>query len=232
VIVREEQGSFVLVRQHDHALASGEIARRWRDSPRPRDSTLFAVAQHDASWQGPDASVLWNEERDRPYSFAEYPAERKVRAYAEGLKWLEEQDTYAACLCSMHYEKLVRRFGSSEAEERFVEAESRRQEGLREGMSAEELENLDRNLRFLRLCDGLSLFVCLNKPGENDAPPPYPEGFEFEGEMFRPVWEDRRTLRLEPDPFVEPFEVSIPYQRIGKDRKPLDGGRIELRFSG
>lgn len=232
MIVRELPDSFVLIRQHDHALASGEFARRWRNPPRPRDPTLFAVAQHDAAWKGPDASVLWNEERNRPHSFVDYPVEGKVRAYADGLDRLEEQDAYAACLCSMHYETLVRRFGKTGAEAHFVEAQARRQKRLRAGMSDEELENLDRNLRFLRLCDGLSLFVCLNEPGENESPPPYPEGFEFDGQRFEPVWEDRRTLRLEPSPFTKPFEISIPYQRIGRDRRTLDGGRIEIQISG
>lgn len=221
----------MLFGQHDHALASGEFARRWRDSPRPRGSTLFAVAQHDAAWKGPDAAVLWNEERDRPHSFVDYPVEPKVRAYAEGLDRLEEQDAYAACLCSMHYERLVRQFGKTEIEARFAEAERRRQGRLRAGLSDEESGNLERNLRFLRLCDGLSLFVCLNEPGEGGSPPPYPEGFQFDGESFEPVWEDRRTMRLEPDPFSEPFGISIPYRRIGRDRRPLDEGRLELRVS-
>jgi hypothetical protein len=174
--------------------------------------------------------VSWNEEKDRPYSFQDYPVELKVRAYTEGLDRLEEQDAYAACLCSMHYETLVRRFGRTGAEARFVEAQVGRQERLRAGLSEEEIGNLDRNLGLLRLCDGLSLFVCLNEPGEDESPPPYPEGFEFDGQRFEPVWEDRRTLRLEPDPFTEAFEVSIPYSRVGRDRRPLDGGRIELQI--
>ena len=232
MIVRELPDSFLLVRQHDHALASGEFARFWYNPPRPRDSTLFAVAQHDAAWEGPDASVSWNEERDRPYSFQDYPVEAKVRAYAEGLDRLEEQDTYAAYLCSMHYETLVRRFGRTGTEARFVEAQAGRQERLRASLTDEEIENLDRNLRFLRLCDGLSLFVCLNEPGGDESPPPYPEGFEFDGQRFEPLWVDRRTLRLEPDPFTETFEISIPHQRIGRDRRLLDSGRLEIRVSG
>ena len=232
MIVRELSDSFLLVRQHDHALASGEFARRWRVPPRPRDSTLFAVAQHDAAWKEADASVLWNEEKDRPYSFVDYPAGRKVRAYAEGLDRLEEQDAYAACLCSMHYQTLVQRFGKTGAEARFADAEALRQERIRSKLSGEGLENLGRNLRFLRLCDGLSLFVCLNEPGESAGPPPYPEGFEFDGERFEPVWEDRRTLRLEPNPFAEPFELAVPCRRVGRDRRPLAEGRIEIRVAG
>ena len=229
MIVRETPDSFVLIEQHDHALASGEFARRWVEEPRPVASTLYAIAHHDVAWRGPDAEVRWNEETGRPYSFVDYPPELKVRAYAEGLEWVEQRDPYAACLCSMHYETLLRRFGGSETEARFVEDETRRQERLRAGMSGEELENLERNLNLLRLCDGLSLFVCLNEPGGDEDPPPYPEGFEFEGERYRPVWEDRRTLRLEPNPFSGPFEVAIPYSTVGRDRRHLESGSLELR---
>ena len=229
VIVREKLDSYVLVKQHDHALAAGEFAKHWAKRPRPLESTLYAIAHHDVAWQGPDARVRWNEETGRPYSFADYPPELKVRAYAEGLDWLEERDPYAACLCSMHYETLVRRFGSSDEEESFADAESRRQEKLRAGMSEEELESLEYNLRLLRLCDGLSLFICLNEPGGDDYPPPYPEGFEFRGERFQPIWEDRGTLRLDPNPFSEAFDLSIPYTSVGRDRRPLGGGHLELR---
>jgi Protein of unknown function (DUF3891) len=229
MIVREKRDSYVLIKQHDHALAAGEIARYWARRPRPLESTLYAIAQHDVAWQGPDARVQWNEETGRPYSFADYPAELKVQAYTDGLDWLEERDPYAACLCSMHYETLMRRFGSTEAEERFADAELRREERLRAGMSEEELENLEHNLRLLRLCDGLSLFVCLNEPGGDDYPPPYPEGFELAGTSFEPVWEDRGTLRLEPNPFSGAFDLSIPYSTVGKDRRPLDGGHLEVR---
>jgi hypothetical protein len=229
MIVREKPDSFVLVKQHDHALASGEFARYWAREPRPLEPTLYAIAHHDMAWQGPDASVRWNEETGRPYSFVDYPPEAKVRAYAEGLDWLEERDPYAACLCSMHYETLVRRFGSSEAEEGFAEFESRRQARLRAGMSGEELENLEYNLGLLRLCDGLSLYVCLNEPGSGEYPPPYPGGFELAGERFEPVWEDRRTLRLDPNPFSESFGLAIPYRTVDRDRQLAESGRLELR---
>jgi len=129
----------------------------------------------------------------------------------------------------MHYETLVRRLGHSAAEEGFAAAESRRQARLRAEMSGEDLENLEYNLNFLRLCDGLSLFVCLNEPGSEDYPPPYPGGFEFSGEKFQPVWEDRSTLRLDPNPFSGVFDLTIPYLVVGKDRRVLGSGRLELR---
>jgi len=123
----------------------------------------------------------------------------------------------------------MRRFGGSQVEVRFAEAESRRQERLRTGMSGEELEGLEHNLRLLRLCDGLSLFVCLNEPGDDDYPPPYPEGFELYGERYQPIWEDRSILRLEPNPFSGTFEISLPYLSVGRDRRVLASGNLELR---
>jgi hypothetical protein len=229
MIVREKHDAYVLVKQHDHGLASGEFARYWARKPRPLESTLYAIAHHDVAWRGPDARVRWNEETGRPYSFADYPPEPKVRAYLEGIDWLEKRDPYAACLCSMHYETLMRRFGGSEVEERFAEAESRRQEKLRSGMSGEEPESLERNLRLLRLCDGLSLFVCLNEPGADDYPPPYPGGFELNGVSYLPIWEDRSTLRLDPNPFSGAFDLSIPYLSVGRDRRLLGDGKLALR---
>ena len=231
MIVRETPDSFVLVRQHDHAQASGVFAEHWAEGPRPYRSTLYAVANHDVAWRGLDREVRWNEKTGRPYAFTDYPPEPKVAAYGAGVDLVEATDPYAACLCSMHYEKLVREFGRSEAEARFAEAEARRQARLREGMTEEEARNLDRNLSFLRLCDGLSLFVCLNEPGGQGQPPPYPEGFWFDGTAFEPRWEGERTLRFEPNPFSGPFEIRIPYSEIGKDGRPLASGDLRFRIA-
>ena len=228
MIVRERTDSYVLIKQHDHALASGEFARHWARRPRPFESTLFAIAHHDVAWRGPDARVRWNEETGRPYSFVDYPPEPKIEAYTEGLDWLQMRDPHAACLCSMHYQRLVRRFGSSDVEERFADAESRRQARLRARMSEEELENLGRNLELLKLCDGLSLLVCLEEPGE-DGPPPYTGGLELDGEGYLPVWEDASTLRLAPNPFSGDFDLAIPYVCVGRDRRHLGSGKLELR---
>lgn len=231
MIVRERPDSFVLVRQHEHALAAGEFARHLVKRPHPFEPTVFAVGNHDVAWKGPDSSVRWNESADRPYSFVDYPAEKKVAAYAEGLDWLESQEPYAACLCSMHYETLLREFGQSAQETGFVEDESSRQERLRRDMDREELDNLERNLGLLRFCDGLSLFVCLNEPGSSGYPPPYPGGFRFDGETFEPIWEDAGTLRLDPNPFSEPFGMTIPYQEIGEDQQPLGSDLLRIQVA-
>jgi hypothetical protein len=230
VIVRERPGSYVLIKQHDHGLISGEFARHLTERPRPLEPTLYAIANHDTSWQGLDAFVLWNEESGRPYSFADYPRRPKLRAYKEGLDFLEARNPYAACLCSLHYVAFVS--GSrNETEVRFREGEAGRQRRIASLMTEEESRNLGRNSRLLRLCDNLSLFVCLNEPGRNDHPW-YQSGFEFEGKKFEPVWEDRSTLRFHPNPFSEPFGLAVPYALVEKgSRKSVGSNRLELRVT-
>ena len=217
----------MLIGQHDHGRVSGEFARRWRERPTPLEPTLYAIANHDVAWQRLDETVRWDETTGRPYSFVDYPVEPKMEAYREGLDFLETQNSYAACLCSMHYASFVRDVEGA-AEVRFRDGEVRRQERLKGAMSAQELENLEHNFRLLQTCDDLSLFVCLNEPGRNDHPW-YKNGFEFMGARFEPIWEDRHTLRMNPNPLSGAFDLSIPYLSVGKDRRPLASGRLELR---
>ena len=229
MIVREALSSFVLVKQHDHALVSGEFARHWAERPRPLVPTLYAISQHDVAWKELDETVRWNEETGRPYSFMDYPSGPKVTAYAAGVNLVEAQDSYAGCLCSMHYETITR--GSKdETETRFAEAEARRQERLRKGMSVEELQSLDHNLGLLKLCDGLSLFLCLNEPGhETSYPWPYKQGLTYAKEDYAPEWVDEGTLRVRPNPFSGPFGISLPYQLVGGDGRLEESGSLELR---
>src|SRR5829696_2860897 len=80
MIVRERPDSFLLFGQHEHAGMAGELARRWGGGPEPFGSTVYAVANHDLAWREPDREVLWNEEKDRPYSFMDYPLRLKLPA--------------------------------------------------------------------------------------------------------------------------------------------------------
>ena len=167
MIVRERPDSFLLFEQHEHAMIAGEFALRWRERPRPFESTVYAIANHDVAWREADREVLWNEEKDRPYSFMDYPLDLKLPAQRRGIDLVADHDPYAGCLCSMHYTRFL--LDSERPEEvEFREGEVERQGSLEERMSEKELENLERNFRFLRLCDGLSLFLCLNEPGGED----------------------------------------------------------------
>jgi hypothetical protein len=227
MIVRERPDSFLLFEQHKHALIAGEFALRWRERARPFESTLYAIANHDLAWRELDREMLWNEEEDRPYSFVDYPLDLKLPAQRRGIDLVAEHDPYAGCLCSMHYSRFL--LDSVLPEEVvFREGEMERQGRLEERMSEGELESLEWNFRLLRLCDGLSLLLCLNEPGGEDSEPPY---FEFEGTRFRLVWKDGQMLRLDPNPFSEAFGIGIPYRIIGRDRRLLGSAILELRVT-
>ncbi len=219
----------MLVEQHHHGLVSGEFARHWAAEIPIREAALYAIANHDVGWRELDATVRWNDETGRPYSFLDYPAGPKLRAYANGLDYIQAHSPYAACLCSMHYGSFVRD-AQREPEVSFREAEAARRRGIEATLSEEELGGLEYNFRLLQLCDDLSLFVCLNEPGRNDYPH-YKDGFEFMGARFEPVWEDERTLRLAPNPFSEDFGIEVPYLVVGKDRRSLENGILELRVT-
>lgn len=227
MIIRERPDSYVLIKQHEHGLISGEFARHWAEEPRPLRSTLYAVANHDVGWQTLDEVVRWDEGSGKPYSFTNYPRRPKLRAYKGGLDLLEARSPYAACLCSMHYAALV---GELEEEIRFRESEAERRHRIESLITQEESSNLGRNFRLLRLCDDLSLFICLNEPGRNEHPW-YENGFKFEDTRFEPVWEDHCTLRLYPNPFSGPFDLIVPYALIEKDGRHLGSNRFELRVT-
>jgi hypothetical protein len=209
---------------------AGDFALRWRERPDPLESTLYAIVNHDLGWRELDQDVLWNEEKGRPYSFVDYPLDLKLPAQRRGIDAVEDHDPYSGCLCSMHYARFL--LDSQKPEEiQFLETEKERQDSLKQRMSDRERGNLERNFRFLRLCDGLSLFLCLNEPGGEDSPPPYPGGFEFDGTLYEPVWEDGRTLRLDPNPFSEVFGLEIPYRIVGRDQRALGSDLLELRVT-
>ncbi|MGH3086697.1 MAG: DUF3891 family protein [Rubrobacteraceae bacterium] len=233
MIVRGTKGGFLLIAQHDHGLVSGEFARRfsaeWIGDAPLREDALYAISNHDVGWRGLDDEVLWNPEKERPYSFVNYPSEPKMVAYTEGLDLIASRSPYAALLCSMHYGSFVER--SRDSHERlFREQEEIRRKRLRSSMSARELEGIERDFRLLQLCDDLSLFVCLNEPGK-EVYPWHKNGFDLFGRRFDPVWEDRETLRFEPTPFCEGFDIALPYRVLDPDGSLVEKNNLRLRVT-
>lgn len=226
MIVRKQGNRFVLFRQHDHALVSADFALRLKEIDRLHPSTVLAIAMHDVGWRLLDREVLWNEEEGRPYSFMDYPLDPKLSAYKAGINQVEAEDSYAGCLCSMHYAAFFE--GDTEpAAVRFREEELARQERLKAGMKPEERVGLERDLQVLRFCDNLSLFICLNEPGQNTFPW-FRNGLVYLGQKLLPVWEGTRQLRLTPNPFRRPFTVTMPYQIFNAAREQEEEGQLSV----
>lgn len=228
MIVRDTDSGFLLIAQHDHGLVSGEFATRfsedWIGEP-ISDETLFAVSNHDVGWKRLDSEVSWNEEKGRPFSFIDYPAEEKMAAYTEGLDFVESASPYAALLCSAHYGSFVKR-SEVPAEVRFREREELRRGRIEASMEVP--ETFERDFRLLQLCDDLSLFVCLNEPG-GEVFSWHKGGFEFFGRKFHPVWKGNGSLRFEPNPLYEGFGVSLPYLLVAGDGAVAERNALELR---
>lgn len=230
MIVRHQRDAFVLIRQHDHARISGVMARHWRDRPQPYKSTVYAIEYHDVGWQTLDHTIYWNETADAPYSFENFPLEPKLIAYQNGIDQVEEKDEYAACLCSMHYASF---FADNDEPSALIfrDWERERQKALIPHFSDEHRSRLKENLHLLQVCDNLSLFLCFNPPGENTHPW-YRDGVRLGTSYYRPVWESSHVLRLDPNPFVRSFIAEIPYQVVGRDRRPLNQGKLRIQILG
>ncbi|MDR6226145.1 DUF3891 family protein [Desmospora profundinema] len=210
MILRKTDDGMDLIRQHDHGWVSGDFAEHWKE--RPPSSVRFAIRYHDVGWESLDRTTTWNPESGRPFTFVDHPMQEKIVAYRKGVDWVEERDSYAACLCSRHYASFFEK-ATDEMAIRFLQDEQKRQERLERKMDKETRSRLAPDLALLKLCDDLSLFLCFNPPGENRHPW-YRDGFHYQGQRFYPHWEESHTLRLDPNPFSASFTVRIPYERL------------------
>ncbi|SMO84328.1 DUF3891 family protein [Melghirimyces algeriensis] len=210
MIVREEEDGYILIRQHDHGRVSGDFADHWKDLPDA--STRIGIRYHDVGWEELDKQIRWNPMTGKPYTFENYPMEQKLDAYTSGINRVERMDAFSACLCSMHFVSFFSNPVESVAIQ-FVEREKERQQRLVHKMKRLERDRLAPCLRMLKLCDDLSLFLCLNPPGKNEHPW-YRKGFWFGDQHLCPIWESPNVLRIVPSLFATSFEVVIPYQMI------------------
>ncbi|SEN54982.1 DUF3891 family protein [Lihuaxuella thermophila] len=219
MIVRRRKNQFVLIAQHDHALISGEFAAHFAEPFEHFDSTVYAISHHDVAWVELDQAILWNEAKNQPYSFEDYPLAPKLAAYTKGISQVEETDRYAGMLCSKHYASFFEH-ASDPAGRRFREQELARQNNLLQRLSAQEKESVDSNFRLLQFCDDLSLAICLNEPQQNTHPW-YADGIRYQGERYRWVWEDEHRLRLTPNLFAKPFIIEIPCRIVDDSRNVM-----------
>jgi hypothetical protein len=228
MIVLERETEFVMIKQHDHAYISGEIAKHFRKEFFVKDSffdeVILAIYEHDRSWIGMDLRPSWNEERKAPYSFMDYPLLPKLLFYKKGLDEVEEMSRYAGLLCSKHYSSF---FAESDQPDcmAFLTKEQDRQRTIFKDLKCDE-EALEIHFRLLQLCDDLSLYVCLNEPGarKEEEHPWYRNGFSnseiFSSTKRRPLsarWLDRRRIVLEDHPFIGDFKISLKYKSVSKE---------------
>lgn len=240
MICREQDESFVMIKQHDHGLLAGEFASRFRmeEVPRKRhsDEVLYAIANHDRGWVDLDETPFWNDAAKAPYSFIDFPVVPKLTFYRRGLDEIGTVTPYGALLCSLHYERLIEVSGENAPELTVYlkEEEKRRSRIHRElemnGAAIGEAE-LYYDSRLLQFCDDLSLFIGLHEPGTQtkDIHPWFKEGFsrtgEFDftgGRIITAEWRGTKLL-LDPYPFTASFEVTLPVRRVPRSEAASRG---------
>jgi len=224
VLVQVRPEGLRLIRQHDHALASGALARAWTPPDRPElpFALVLAVALHDVAWIPVDREPSLDASSGRPHDFQSLPAGRKLAAYAAGLDRAEALHPAAGLLGSHHYAAFARSGSDSapEATERFLEGERERRRRL-EGSAGAAIPGIpvEEALELLRFLDRLSLLLCLSAAGADpDSVPPWlePRGRAEppDGRMLRLAWRGEGRVLLEPFPLGGPLTLEIPFRDL------------------
>jgi hypothetical protein len=230
MIVRRRSGpgaaAFIAIAQHDHGLVSGRLARSWTWGGTPGPEAVFAIGHHDVGWLGLDAFVRWNAEEAQPYTFMDYPMEEKYEAYRAGIDLVATASPYSGWLVSRHFARFASMLDDPRSAA-FVVAERARQGRLEQAFTPEQAQRGEFDFDLLVLCDALSLFLCLNEPGQNTWPW-YRDGLRFRGERLMPTWDGPHRLRLEPGPLAEPVDVDLTATLLDAAGAPVGTERLTV----
>ncbi|MFE4713495.1 DUF3891 family protein [Paenibacillus sp. NPDC056722] len=231
MICREQDGAFVMMKQHEHGELSGVLAE-WIKEERGlgeyrREEVLRAVAEHDRGWIDLDETPFWNDAADAPYTFFDFPLVPKLTFYQRGLNEIEADTPYGALLCSLHFDRLIDISGEDYPELTvYQEHEKARRARIRHELEATAPigeSELRYDSHLLQFCDDLSLYLGLNKPGSTKAEghPWWRDGFSgsedfsfTSGQRITATWKDEGTLILNPFPFRRQLEVSFKQRRV------------------
>ncbi|WP_044022269.1 DUF3891 family protein [Bacillus sp. SG-1] len=230
MIIRENNDSFIMITQHDHAFLSGEITRQLNRSLLKSDSyfndAVYAAREHDRGWIGLDETPIWNDQADAPYTFSDYPLLPKLAFYKIGLHEIESMNPYAALLCSMHFCSF---FSQSKDPDgiHFIHEETKRQKKIKQNTPELDQQLLHQHFALLQFSDNLSLYLCLNDPGveKQDEHPWFRNGFK-NTQLFHPKqkllkahWKSQDEVIIESFPFMKDFELALPYKKVSKNFK-------------
>ncbi|WP_102349031.1 DUF3891 family protein [Bacillus sp. Marseille-P3661] len=231
MIVVEQSQAFIMVTQHDHALISGEIAENWNDAHflglEKKEAVVLAIKEHDRGWIPLDKEPLWDPSLQSPYTFLNYPLEPKIECYRNGISEVEQMNKYAGLLCSLHFASFLYHLRDPISKD-FTATEMLRQQKLKTELeinrNTENETKLGYHLNMLKLCDNLSLYICLNEPGvdkANEYPffrKGFPQKFPFTNhELIIANWLDQETITLSISPLAKETEILVRLKTVSKE---------------
>jgi hypothetical protein len=214
IVRKNDDDSYFLINQTDHALLSGIIAAHWGNEtfakPSPTESVIRAAAFHDAGWRRYEAAPHFDDALGRPPTFTETPLTiLQLNAYQDAIDWLSKIDLYAGLLITRHRLGLWRqRYGTinkpPQASPRplIPEAEAfiaHHENSLRIALADLDPSQFERNYRLLQCFDLLSLALSMSVP-KASAIAPVPIGEDGDVDLtLEPL--NAHEIRLSPYPF-------------------------------
>src|SRR5229473_3149311 len=189
MIVQEQGDELVLIRQTDHAVLSGFLAREWGNElfqrPEPFESLRLAAAEHDNGWREWELLPQIDPKTRSPYSFMSLPTDVHIALYQRGIERVVKSDRYAGLLVSIHASGLYDRSRATIPgfSAKYVKStETELVSGFLQGLKLQQLrlkvdlradpamkdfaneKLLEINSRRLEALDRLSLYFCLGMP--------------------------------------------------------------------
>ena len=227
MIVSSFEKSIRLTTQHDHARVAGTIARNWKGnniipeiSQLLKDSTFFAVDNHDVGWYDLDLNPILDRKIQMPFSFFSTTPEDVVGLWKDSIEICERFSAFSGYLVSMHFYRLAK-VGMDDAPEsqfktlsNFVYQEESRQRELKKRMREVENIHKDSLTELLRFSDTLSLLLCR-------APEITPKADVItsllKSSIKVKINKNSEKMEMSPWPFViDSLSISIPSLTIPK----------------
>ncbi len=164
---------WLLTPQPEHARLSAIIAAAWNfPGEKPSDEVFKAIFSHDDGWKEAEAAPAVDGNGD-PVSFHEIRLTAATPIYERSIEGRREaSQLYAAVLVAGHFLYLVEtaelgRASTADAiaAGQFLAKQRKNLENLKKELSQDEagakkLESYEKDLRFLQVCDFLSLLLC------------------------------------------------------------------------
>jgi Protein of unknown function (DUF3891) len=241
MIIQEQGDHLILIRQTDHAMLSGFLARALGNKsftkPEPFESFCLAAAEHDNGWNEWELVPQIDQKTFSPYNFMSIPTEEHIALYQRGIERVVRVDRYAGLLVSMHCSGLYDRSRATmpgfsakyvKANESplvsdFIQRLRLQQLRLKVDLRADSIyksyaddKTLQANLSRLEALDRLSLYFCLAPLDGStiDSVPTNGNGHEADWDL-QPAGNNLVTLN--PYPFMkDPLEISILARRVPK----------------
>jgi hypothetical protein len=228
MIVQPRDGQLFLIRQPDHAAASGLFAEHWGNAafarPEPFGPVCVAARHHDDGWLHWEAAPRIDPRTRRPYQFYALPVAEHAAFYRRGIDSVLARDRYAGLLVLLHLAGLYALrladkggFGPPPTDDERQALQTIRDDlhrsidRLRGELAAAgtDLSRLHDNYKLLQVFDRLSLYLCVSRP-RADTLGPYPPDFDPADLRFALTPADDETVLVSPYPFdVDPLPVAI-----------------------